>query len=582
MSEEQNTIRYGDYVSHASVKYQTISYNELTPKPVLDADGAETPYTPPRLKLRSLDVYRLLYPYVNVRFTDQLNAVAPLAIYLVLFQLLILQVGIKDPWIIFGGLVSVVVGLMFFMEGLKLGLMPFGEIIGDKLPKKSSLPVVLIVAFMMGVGVTFAEPAIGALQIAGQTVDPVASPYLYAMLNLWSHWLVLSVGAGVGLAAALGSLRFIYGWSLKPFIYMLLTPILCLTAYAMSDPDLERVLGLAWDCGAVTTGPVTVPLVLSLGIGIASAAGKGDTTLSGFGIVTMASLFPVMGVIILTLILSQVMTPDEIIAIAAAAEGAATTTTWQDSTPFLEIILSVRAIAPMMIFLFLVLTVVLREKLSNPAIILYGITLALIGMCVFNIGLTYGLSKLGDQSGSIVPAAFTVLSGIKGSPLFGYFFGLIVALGFAAVLGFGATIAEPALSAMGMTVENLTNGAYKKKFLIYAVSFGVAIGVAVGVCRITFGISLGYFLIPGYLLAVILTYLSSEEFVNIAWDSAGVTTGPVTVPLVLAMGLGFGGAVNSEDGFGILAMASIGPILTVLSTGLYIQWQIKSSHKERE
>lgn len=579
MSDKSKSIRYGDYISQVSVKYRSISYNDLTPKPEYDESGAEIPYSPPPVKLTQFDIYQIFYPYVNVRFLEQVYAVAPLALYLALFQVLILRVDISDPWIILGGFVAVVVGLMLFMEGLKVGLMPFGEIIGDKLPKKSALPVVLFIAFLMGVGVTFAEPAIGALKIAGKSVKVESSPYLYVLLNAWQGKLVLSVGIGVGFAAALGAMRFIYGWSLKPYIFITLIPTIGLTAYAMSDPNLERVLGLAWDCGAVTTGPVTVPLVLSLGIGIASAAGKGDTPLSGFGIVTLASLFPIICVLTLAVALSLTIDADQVATSEyAVAANAGSSLDWHQITPTKEIIDSVRAIAPMVIFLFFVLTVVLKERLKSPIFIAYGISLAIIGMIVFNVGLTYGLSKLGSQSGSIIPAAFTTVSGIDSSPLFHYFFGLVVALGFAAVLGFGATIAEPALAAMGLTVENLTNGAYRKSFLIYAVSLGVAIGVTMGVIRITFGFSLGYLLIPGYALAVILTWLSTEEFVNIAWDSAGVTTGPVTVPLVLAMGIGFGGAVNAEDGFGILAMASIGPILTVLSTGLWIQWKIRKSH----
>ncbi len=177
---------------------------------------------------------------------------------------------------------------MFFMEGLKLGLMPFGELIGHTLPRKSPLPLVLFITLLLGIGVTFAEPAIGALKTAGQNVSPAQAPYLWALLNEWTTALVLAIGASVGLAAVLGTLRFLYGWSLKPLIYASLVPVLGLTFYAAADPELASVLGLAWDAGAVTTGPVTVPLVLALGIGIAAAAGRADAGLSGFGIVTLA------------------------------------------------------------------------------------------------------------------------------------------------------------------------------------------------------------------------------------------------------------------------------------------------------
>ena len=146
-------------------------------------------------------------------------------------------------------------------------------------------------------------------------------------------------------------------------------------------------------------------------------------------------------------------------------------------------------------------------------------------------------------------------------------------------LGFGATLAEPALNALGATVQNLTQGVFKKSMLMYAVSFGVATGIAVGLTKIIFDLPLAWFLIPGYATAIVLTYFSSEEFVNIAWDSAGVTTGPITVPLVLAIGLSFGNAVGALEGFGILSMASIGPILAVLSTGIWVRYRARRAEK---
>ncbi len=131
-------------------------------------------------------------------------------------------------------------------------------------------------------------------------------------------------------------------------------------------------------------------------------------------------------------------------------------------------------------------------------------------------------------------------------------------------------------------MENLTNGAFRKSILIYAVSVGVACGIGLGVAKIIFDIPIAWLLIPGYGVAILLTVMSSEEFVNIAWDSAGVTTGPVTVPLVLAMGLGLGDSVGAIEGFGILSMASIGPIIAVLATGLWVRMRRRRRHVESE
>lgn len=574
--EKYQKVRYGDYMRESMINHVRISYNDLTPK------AEEKPKK--KITLRNIDIYRLLQPYVSVRFYEQVRALLPLAIYLILFQIFILRQEVEDAGIITMGLVAVIIGLMLFMEGIKQGLMPFGEIIGNTLPKKVTLPSVLAVAFLLGIGVTFAEPAIGALKAAGSLVEVEKAPYLYALLNIYSGTLVLLVGAGVGLAAVLGTLRFIYGWSLKPYIYIALVPTLALTCYIMLNPDLVPILGLAWDSGAVTTGPVTVPLVLALGIGIASAAGKGDSSLSGFGIVTLASLFPIVAVMCLGLYVSFAITPEEIIMMAKEISSAAASTksAWYEKTPGEEIMLGFRAIVPLVIFLLIVLKVMLREPLKNAFNIWYGIVLAVVGMMIFNIGLTYGLAKLGGQSGSLIPAAFNTITTTDGSvleALYPYGVGLMTAILFAFVLGFGATLAEPALNALGMTVQNLTNGVFKKSMLMYAVSFGVGVGIALGIMKIVFEIPLAMLLLPLYTLAIVLTYLSSEEFVNIAWDSAGVTTGPITVPLVLAMGLGFGNAMQVIEGFGILSMASICPILSVLTTGLIVQSRARKAEK---
>jgi Protein of unknown function (DUF1538) len=570
--------RFGDFQRALTAGREKLSINAFNPELERDADGSLLPYSYPRIKLNTVEALRLLEPYVSVRFMDQVKAVVPLALYLALFQILFLQNMVEDSWVITGGLFAVIAGLMFFMEGLQLGLMPFGTIIGSQLPRKSPLPLVLFIALLLGIGVTFAEPAIGALKAAGGNVMVDKAPYLYVLLNDWSEVLVLVVGACVGMAVVVGTLRFLYGWSLKPLIYASLAPVLILTVLAAFDPELQKIVGLAWDCGAVTTGPVTVPLVLSLGVGIAAAAGKGDSGLSGFGIVTLASLFPIIGVLILSMYVSYTLTPEEIIESArqAAASAHAVVPAWYERSPGAEIILGVRAILPLVLFLFVVLTLVLKEKLENKGEIFYGIVLTVIGMCIFNLGLTYGLSKLGANAGSLLPTAFMEVSGVSDSPLYVYVVGLTLALAFAWFLGFGATLAEPALGALGITTEKLTNGVFKKKTLINAVSIGVGCGIAIGVAKLIFDLPLVWLILPGYLLAIVLTFFSTEEFVNVAWDSAGVTTGPITVPLVLAMGLGIGNATHAVEGFGILCMASIGPIITVMITGLWARYKVKA------
>ncbi|MBT8447876.1 MAG: DUF1538 domain-containing protein, partial [Gammaproteobacteria bacterium] len=260
-----------------------------------------------------------------------------------------------------------------------------------------------------------------------------------------------------------------------------------------------------------------------------------------------------------------------------AADAAAPA--WHQRSPYAEIIGGLRAIVPLVLFLLLVLRFILKQPLRGRSTIIAGISLATVGMVIFNLGLTYGLAALGSQSGGLVPSAFMQIDAVANSPLYTFLVGLSIAVLFAWLLGFGATMAEPALNALGLTVENLSNGAFRKSMLMIAVSLGVACGISLGVCKIIFDWPVAWLVVPGYLLAVGLTVLSTEEYVNIAWDSAGVTTGPVTVPLVLAMGLGLGNAVGAVEGFAILAMASIGPIVSVQITGLWVQWKVRERRR---
>jgi hypothetical protein len=284
--------------------------------------------------------------------------------------------------------------------------------------------------------------------------------------------------------------------------------------------------------------------------------------------------------------------------------------------------------------------VILREKVPKPDEVILGVVFALIGMSLFNIGIELGLTKLGSQSGTTIPSSFTAIAledqtriiknfepGLiqkavtpdgstyeffyskdktsvkplpfdgsqydqkqkeyvftpKRGPLFGSeggFLGLFVVLLFGFFLGYGATMAEPALNALGITVEELSVGTFKKSMLMQAVAIGVGIGISVGVAKIIWNIPLIWLLIPPYCLLILLTAFSTEDFVNIGWDSAGVTTGPITVPLVLAMGLGISGQLNVVEGFGILAMASAYPIVCVLIMGLYVNAKRSRALKE--
>ena len=180
-----------------------------------------------KVKVTFSQALGMIGPYFRDRVLEQVKAVWLIITYLLLFQTFVLGIAIYDASVIAVGIALVVVGLTFFMEGLVLGLMPLGEIVGVKLPQKQSLPVMLIFALGLGFLATLAEPAISVLKAAGSTVKAWEAPLLYLLLNKASGVLVNSVGTGVGIAVMFGMMRFKYGWSLKPFIYLLVG---CLTA----------------------------------------------------------------------------------------------------------------------------------------------------------------------------------------------------------------------------------------------------------------------------------------------------------------------------------------------------------------
>lgn len=662
----------------------------------------------------------MLAGYAKTRIAEQIKSVAFIIIYLVVFQTLILGVPLANALATAGGIALVVFGLAFFLEGLVLGLMPLGERVGVKLPTRVGIIVIAIFGLILGFGATLAEPAISALKTAGSTVTAWDSPLLYMLLGQYADKLVLSVGLGVGIAVSLGMFRFYYNLSIKPFILIIIPVLMILSVFYSFNSNLGKIIGLAWDCGAVTTGAVTVPLVLALGIGVSRAASKGKGSSSGFGIVLLASAFPILAVLILGVILnlkapastteSAFFAPDNrsnalklfeseeklrqhafthgseegrlaffkdeaeyhqavislkdnnnsihtllgsltveewIIKNASENErnslsdikmtGEKTVSDSFSKTIAEESVAGARAVIPLSLLLLIVLLAFLREKLKYKDEVALGIIFTLIGMTLLTSGIKLGLASLGGEVGAQLPRAFakedkyidrvlinnfdkellysTIASDgtkrtyfnyaeddkirpiefrkeqfdeingryehvITQAPLFGSklsVLGIILVLIFAFGMGYGATLAEPALNALGMTVEGITVGTIKRTQIVQVVSFGVGIGIVLGLSRILFDLPLIWLIIPSYVLLIPLTILSEEEFTAIAWDSGGVTTGPVTVPLVLALGLSIGGELNISDGFGVLALASAYPIITVLVYGLYAQAKQRKS-----
>lgn len=519
-----------------------------------------------KIKVTFAQALKILLPYSWHQIKEQIITVAPVCAYLVIFQLVFLRYGFSRAGWITGGIIMVIFGLVVFLEGVRIGLVPLGECIGDTLPGKSKMTGVLIFAFFLGVLAAFGEPVLGSLQIAGAGVDPHKAPLLYYLLVKKPFLLSMIVSLGSGIAVLVGILRFIYGWSLKLLILPLIGIAIVLTIVATRSHVMLSTIGLAWDTGAVIVGPVLCPLVLSLGLGVCRATGKSDSGMAGFGMVGLISVVPIVAVILLTFVLGWGTNFDQTAAMGTITEGAAgiSTAAAMAKESFL---LAIRAIAPIFAFLFLFLRFKLKEEGIPFPQLLLGIGFAVAGLFLFNFGLASGLSELGNQVGHRLPFSFTPPS----EAIYPTQTGKAIVVVFGALLGYGATLAEPAFNILGRQVEDVTQGAFKKWLFGQAVAIGVGVGAGLGIVSIVYQVNLLTLLLPPYILLFLLTLANNEKYVTIAWDGGAVTTGPVTVPLKIAIGIALSHATGFAEGFGILALASAYPVVNILLLGLYVK-----------
>lgn len=626
------------------------------------------PTPPARIRLPWRRQLSLVGAYARERLGRQVRAVAFITAYLVLFQVFVLKAPILDFAQIALGILAVVVGLAFFMEGLFLAIMPLAERCGLRLPARVGLGLLVVFAAVLGITATYAEPAIGFLKAQGSATLPWTAPLLYYMLNDGTPLTVGAVAAGVGIAVILGVFRFLRAWSIKPFLFTVIPALLALSWWASRDPRTASIIGLAWDSGGVTTGPVTVPLVIALGIGVSRIAGRGDEPAGGLGVVAFAAALPVVMVLLLALTLAprfpmpgekadffsganrelalrvaggdealqrlaaESLSPEQL----AARQGPKATA--ERDTPGMALAPSewkthlggtLKAILPLAFVLLFALLAVIRERLPQPDEVALGLVFSLVGMLLFSYGMDRGLSSLGNQAGRALPRAwiatelpdqavvyrdideallvraarpdgsvaeylptaaphgpafvpflrdrYDAAQGVyrwipEQPPVAGdeAFWGYALVLFFVFAMGVGAALAEPSLNALGITLEELTTGTYKRAYLILTVALGVGGGMVAGFGRILFDWPLIPILVVAYALALVLTALSSEGITAIAWDCGGVATGPITVPLVIAAGLGIGQRAGAAEAFGVVTMASVFPILAVLLSGFVL------------
>ena len=428
-----------------------------------------------------------------------------------------------------------ILGIGLFNMGADLAMTPMGEHIGSGLTKSGNLPLLLAVCFAMGVLITVAEPD---LSVLANQVSAVMNGTL----------LILVVGLGVGLFLLISVLKMVTHKplsSLLMFFYMLL---FMLTALVVINEN-TGFLPLGFDSGGVTTGPITVPFIMALGVGIATTLGGKNVGENSFGLIALCSVGPIVAVMLLGLGADGEMpTPDTNYTIELGSSLVHT---------ILETLKEV-AIALGLIVIFFVALQLICLKLPKKRLgqIAVGIFYTYVGLVIFLTAVKVGFVPIGYKLGTELannPSA--------------------VVIGFGFLLGLVVVLAEPAVHVLNKQVEDITDGMVKKSSMMIALSVGVGISLGLSMIRILFGFSILYYLIPGYLISLGLSFFVPGLYTAIAFDSGGVASGPLTSSFILPFAIGVCVALNGHadsvmtDAFGIVAMVAMTPLITIQLLG---------------
>lgn len=450
---------------------------------------------------------------------------------------------------VIGGIL-LIIGLTIFLLGVDLGIQPMGERCGAELTKKRSLPLLLIVAFIIGFIVTAAEPDI---QVFGDQVRGV-----FSFVN--KSAITFVIAAGVGLFIMIGLLRTVLNLSIKWTFFI---SYAILFGIAMFAPD--SFMGIAFDSGGATTGPMTVPFIMALGLGVSSVRDDNDNS---FGLTGVCSVGPVMAVIIYAIALK----------IGGAFENSAqvleTTAESAESvisfgTTFVHVLKeSLISIAPLF-GLFIVFQIFLLKMTKRQVVrIIIGFVYAFIGLTIFLVGVNSGFMQAGAALGQTLGS----LAITKG----GGWYVLLIGTGF--VLGAIIVCAEPAVWVLSEQVETVSGGTIKRKVLLVFLSVGTAIAIGIAMCRAVIGFNLKWVLIPGYIIAMVLMIFSPSLFSGIAFDSGGVASGPLTSTFVLSFTLGAASGGNGgSDSFGVIALVAMMPLLAIQIMGIIFKLKQKNN-----
>jgi hypothetical protein len=505
-----------------------------------------------------------------VAMFNSLRDLAPVFLVIAFFQLLILQQPLDGIFTLLIGVTIVVLGLTFFVFGLETGLFPIGGSMARDFARKGSLFGLLSFAFALGFGTTIAEPALIAVAEEASEIAAdgcIISNNQDAMEN-YAFGLRLSVAFSVGLAILLGVVRILKGWPIQYLIMIGYLMVVVITAFSP-----QSIIGIAYDSGGVTTSTITVPLVTALGVGLASSIKGRNPMLDGFGLIAFASLLPIIFVLLYGIIgeagwlWSQPECSGTVSRVVS--EHVQSSDSGMVIAAFLQTLVeTVRDVLPIILLIVFFQLFVIRQRPRHPERIIAGFGFVLVGLALFLLGLEMALFPVGKLMAAQLTAPEFIAGAGHATDALDWTDYYWVYL-FAFMIGFSTTVAEPSLLAVAIKAEEISGGTIGIWGLRIAVAIGVAIGIALGTYRIVTGYPLEYFIIIGYIVVVIQTWFAPRMIIPLAYDSGGVTTSTVTVPLVAALGLGLADTIPGRsvliDGFGLIAFASLFPIISVMA-----------------
>ena len=476
------------------------------------------------------------------KIKEALFSVLPVAAIVFFLNLTPLVNFTATEMIVFGvSAVFLILGIGLFSMGADMAMSPMGEHAGAGLTKSKKLLLLIAVCFLMGLLITVAEPDLTVL------ADQVSS-----VMN--GTLIILCVGLGVGVFLVLSVLKMVYHKPLSSLLLFFYMILFCLAALLIELGN-GSFLPMAFDSGGVTTGPITVPFIMALGVGIAATLGGKDVGENSFGLIAMCSVGPILAVMLLsTTITGELVLPDPQYTVEAGL-GMELLHTILDTLKEVGIALG------LIVAFFIALQIfVLKLPLRKLGQIAVGILYTFFGLVIFLAAVNTGFVPIGYKLGGELARL-----GSEIHPA------IIIGAGF--ILGLVVVLAEPAVHVLNKQVEDITDGSVSKKSMMIALSVGVGISIALSMVRIWFGFSILYYVIPGYLLSLGLSFFVPGIYTAIAFDSGGVASGPLTSGFILPLAIGACCARWGEqasilaNAFGIVAMVAMTPLITIQLLG---------------